>query len=156
MLGVIVGVLLNAVVSQRFARRRDRIESVVGARLVVHELELIASEFEGWLQGHPQPSVPLPTPTWDAHRATLARALAWPEWEMVDAAYTWVELHNADPWPPDQRDRAHFDSVMSEMRGGVVALQDFLSGASERRMRALRQIPVSERRPDATLPLTPP
>jgi hypothetical protein len=147
LLGVIVGGALNGLIQAALARRRDRADGVAAARLVLHELELLKGDFELWLQGDRPPRVPITSPAWQAHRASLARVLAEPEWDMVSAAYTWVELHNSDP--PVQR-RADLEddfwrSVVTEMEGGTWALKDYLGGYSERELSVLREIGSEDR-----------
>ncbi|MDQ6804764.1 MAG: hypothetical protein M3065_07305 [Actinomycetota bacterium] len=148
LLGVIVGGVLNGLIQAALARRRDHADGVVAARLVLHELELLRGDFELWLQGDRAPRVPTPSRAWQAHRAALARVLAEPEWDMVSAAYTWVELHNADP-PVEQRPDPEDDfwrSVLTEMEGGMWALRDYLGGYPERQLQVLRQIGCEERK----------
>jgi hypothetical protein len=148
LLGVIVGGLLNWLIQTVLALRRDRADGVVAARLVLHELGLLTGDFELWLEGSRPPSVPLRSPAWRAHRAALARVLADPEWDMVSGAYTWIELHNADPLV-DERPAPYdsfWRSVVTEMEGGCTALKDYLGGYSNRELRVLREISSEERK----------
>jgi hypothetical protein len=145
--GVIVGGVLNGTIARALELSRQRATGVVAARLVHHELTLIRSDFELWLEGDRPPHVPVYSPMWHEHRVTLARVLEEPEWDMVSASYTWVDLHNADPPIDDQPapDDTFWKSVVIEMRGGEWALKDYLGGFSRRELRRLRQMSSDER-----------
>ncbi len=141
LLGVIVGGVLNGVVAYWLERRREVREAIVGARLVRHELDLIRGDFEHFLRenrGSAMPRVPIRHPAWDAHREILARVLPAPDWEMVSAGYTWIELHNGEP--PNMSDDEEigegmqdlYADVLTEMKGSLVSLLPLTEGRRNR------------------------
>jgi hypothetical protein len=93
LIGVVVGGLLNGAVTALQARRADRADTRVSARLV--DLELRQAGL--WLVIDEDTTEETSAPSmvqqrfmpyaWDKHREVLARALSDKEWETVTAAY---------------------------------------------------------------------
>lgn len=93
-LGVIVGGVINGVVSTLLARRTERADSRSAARLVRSELVRFRSVAIGARTWAPDQLPQLrhaETELWKASRAVLARTLSDAHWALVARAYAHVE-----------------------------------------------------------------
>lgn len=91
LVGVIIGGLLNGAVTAWQARRQEKADGRVAARLVHVELRDIY--FLGAVAATLEvpPDTPFPTPAWRNHQAVLARALSDKGWETVCGAYELIQ-----------------------------------------------------------------
>ena len=141
LIGVLVGGILNGVVAHWLDNRRDFRAAVISARLVRHELELVRGDFEHFFEsgrGSDLPVIPIKHPAWARYRESLARVLPAPDWEMVSAGYTWIELHNTDPplmAPEDDLSedaKTFYADILTEMRGSLISLLPLQEGRRNR------------------------
>ena len=97
LLGVIVGGVLNGVVTWRIERFRKRQEARAAARLANVELGDARSGFDAYaFRPGPETMVRLVSlladDAWRDHRGVLARVLDPPEWLAVSAAYQQIKF----------------------------------------------------------------
>lgn len=137
LVGVIIGAFLSGAVALAVDARRDRRDCIVAARLVSHEISMLSAEIEFWIKAKQisTDALPLPRSSWDENRVALARALPAPDWEMVSATYTWVDLINGDPLTSKEMNDDlvdYYRSVHTEMTGGIKSLEPLVEGMRPR------------------------
>lgn len=146
LIGVVIGAFLSGAVALAVEARRERRDCIVASRLVSDEISTLSVEVGFWIKEKAVSDDiwPLPRSSWDEHRAALARTLPAPDWEMVSATYTWVDLLNGDP--PDGKHVSehiqYYESIHTEMVGGIKSLAPLVEGMRPRvplRIRYLRR-----------------
>jgi hypothetical protein len=160
LVGVVIGGLLNAALTDASERRRDRAAAAVAARLVTDELRLIrdtiASALEDGRWGAIlDPGLPYsrglwavehregkrPDAAWPESASALARALTAAEWEPVSTAYALVDRLGLRFWTdePDREltddVRAAFADVIEAVPSALDALEHIASGKARGRPR---------------------
>lgn len=137
LVGVVIGAILSGAVSLAVEARRERRDCIVAARLVSHEISMLSVEIEFWIKEKRVAidELPLSRSIWDENRVALARALPPPDWEMVSATYTWVDLINNDPLTRKEIDDnllGYYQSIHTEMIGGIKSLEPLVEGMRPR------------------------
>jgi hypothetical protein len=123
LLGVIVGGVLNGVVTWRIERFRERQDAKAAARLAHVELGNARSGFDAYAF-RPGPDTMaqlqefLTDDVWREHRPLLARVLDPPEWLAVSAAYQQVAFFRL----PATRDLSEIKSLLDGPEGGRLAM----------------------------------
>ncbi len=91
LVGVIIGGLLNGAMTAWQARRQEKADGRVAARLVYVELRDIYLLGAAAATLEVPRQTPFPTPAWQNHQAVLARALSDEAWETVCGAYELIQ-----------------------------------------------------------------
>jgi hypothetical protein len=142
LLGVIVGGLLNGLVSAGLERLREARLAMVTARLVQSDLlyieavvttEMGEGEWKRLAQGAP----PVSFESWKGRDALAAGLNDYKEWAMVEVAARQamrvVVVAPTNPNPPGTRlspaESGSLATLLPEMRGGVEALNPLAHGA---------------------------
>ena len=162
LLGVIVGGVLNAIVSAEFERRRELAAGAVGARMVRDELELVGDTVRAALrEGRWGPILDPGLPyarglwavehrkgkraesAWVTHSGALARCLTYEEWETVSAPYDIVDRTSLRLWT-DQPDRdltdearTYLERLVESVPAAVAALEQTARGRRKTRLQWL-------------------
>jgi len=156
LVGVVIGAILSGAVSYGIEIRRERKDAIVGARIVSVEMQMFQVEIEAWIENRMIPEESdFRTDAWEQHKLALARNLPPPDWEMVEATYTWIHLLTTAPWPPGEIPAgklAHFESIQSEVVGGVKSLEPLVEQMRPKvpwRIRRLRRRRIKQAQREA-------
>jgi hypothetical protein len=143
LLGVIVGGVLNGLVSARLQRSAQQTDCRAGRRLVRSELVFFLGAATRMAHNRPDELPQLrraSTELWQSNRSILARSLTDEDWDSVARAYGWVDallsllVFEADgqlaQWRIDEANRINAPMIES-LTNGISALRTGEAGDTD-------------------------